>query len=98
MYRPNPPIGYPILNLDPNGKLYQVRYNNDDRSAMKGVSSDELEKWYEALRLWNKTLKSPDSEYWVQLSPGTAVSAYKDRKSTRLNSSHSGESRMPSSA
>ncbi|KAL5525836.1 hypothetical protein ACEPAG_7173 [Sanghuangporus baumii] len=73
LYRPNPPEGYPILNLDPSGKLYQVRYNNDDRSAMKGVSSEELEKWYEALRLWNKTLKSADSEYWVQLSPGTAV-------------------------
>ena len=28
----------------------------------------------------------------------TLVAAYKDRKSTRLNSSHSGESRMPSSA
>ena len=27
-----------------------------------------------------------------------AVKAYTDRKSTRLNSSHSGESRMPSSA
>ncbi|EJD06705.1 Trimethyllysine dioxygenase [Fomitiporia mediterranea MF3/22] len=73
-YRPTPPAGYPILNLDPQtGKLYQVRYNNDDRSAMRGVSSEELERWYEALRLWDQTLKSPDSEYWVQLSPGTAV-------------------------
>jgi len=28
---------------------------------------------YEAIRLWNKCLTSPDSEYWVQLQPGTAV-------------------------
>ena len=45
-YRPNPPVGYPILNLDPqSGKLYQVRYNNDDRSAMRGVNSEQLERW-----------------------------------------------------
>lgn len=31
---------------------------------------------YEALRLWDQTLKSPDSEYWVQLGPGTAVSEF----------------------
>ncbi|KAL5476415.1 hypothetical protein ACEPAI_3461 [Sanghuangporus weigelae] len=70
---PHTYVRYPILNLGPSDKLYQVRYNHDDRSAMKGVSSEVLEKWYEALRLWNKTLKSADSEYWVQLSPGTAV-------------------------
>ena len=28
---------------------------------------------YEAIRMWNRLLKSADSEYWVQLSPGTAV-------------------------
>ena len=34
--------------------------------------------------------------YW--LFPNTPVAVSGDRKSTRLNSSHSGESRMPSSA
>ena len=28
---------------------------------------------YDAIRIWNQSLKSPDSEYWVQLRPGTAV-------------------------
>ena len=28
---------------------------------------------YDAIRVWNKHLTSPDSEYWVQLSAGTAV-------------------------
>ena len=28
---------------------------------------------YEAIREWNKLLKSAESEYWVQLTPGTAV-------------------------
>jgi trimethyllysine dioxygenase len=28
---------------------------------------------YNAIRTWHKLLTSPDSEYWVQLTPGTAV-------------------------
>lgn len=40
---------------------------------MSGLSAEELEGWYDAVRLWNKFLTSADSEYWVQLSPGTAV-------------------------
>ena len=28
---------------------------------------------YDAIRLWNECLTSADSEYWVQLLPGTAV-------------------------
>lgn len=28
---------------------------------------------YDAIRLWHKLITSADSEYWVQLSPGTAV-------------------------
>ncbi|PAV16092.1 Trimethyllysine dioxygenase [Pyrrhoderma noxium] len=75
LFMPNPSVGYPILNLDPRDgdRLVQVRYNNDDRSAMKGVSVEDLDKWYEALRLWDNILRSSDSEFWVQLSPGTAV-------------------------
>jgi len=58
------------------GELVQVRWNNDDRSVMKGLKADVVEEWYEAIRLWNKCLTSPDSEYWVQLQPGTAVGAF----------------------
>lgn len=57
MYRPSPNSGYPILRHDGGDglmgsrgvaeqeKLVQVRYNNDDRSVMKGVSADVLEQW-----------------------------------------------------
>ena len=31
---------------------------------------------YEALRLWDKALRSPEAEFWVQLEPGTAVGAW----------------------
>ncbi|TEB34762.1 Trimethyllysine dioxygenase [Coprinellus micaceus] len=55
------------------GELVQVRWNNDDRSVMSHLEPAVVEKWYDAIRLWNKALTSPDSQYWVQLTPGTAV-------------------------
>lgn len=57
------------------GELVQVRWNNDDRSVMRGLKADVVEEWYDAVKLWNKCLTSSDSEYWVQLQPGTAVGA-----------------------
>ena len=60
---------------DSRGELVQVRWNNDDRSVMRGLKADVVEEWYDAVRLWNKCLTSSDSEYWVQLQPGTAVGA-----------------------
>ncbi|KAI0711887.1 mitochondrial protein [Cerioporus squamosus] len=62
----------PILKHD-GGELVQVRFNNDDRSVLRDLQPDQVEPWYDALRTWYKLLTSPDSEYWVQLSPGTAV-------------------------
>ena len=54
------------------------------------------------LRVYTKTPKKPNSALRkvakIRLCNSRKVLAYIDRKSTRLNSSHSGESRMPSSA
>nr|GAT60986.1 predicted protein [Mycena chlorophos] len=74
LYRPSPPGGYPVLSHDPvTGELTQVRFNNDDRSVMSHLASQQLEDWYSAIRIWHKLLTSADSEYWVQLGPRTAV-------------------------
>ncbi|KAJ3498622.1 hypothetical protein NLJ89_g10195 [Agrocybe chaxingu] len=74
LYTPAPPTGYPVLGHDAvTGELVQVRWNNDDRSVMTRLEAGEVEKWYDAIRVWNKCLTSADSEYWVQLQPGTAV-------------------------
>lgn len=72
VYTPSPQGSYPVLGHN-RGELVQVRWNNDDRSVMNHLAPSELEEWYEAIRLWNKFLTGPDSEYWAQLSPGTAV-------------------------
>ncbi|KAI9001553.1 mitochondrial protein [Trametes punicea] len=62
----------PVLKHE-DGELVQVRWNNDDRSVLRHLKPDQVEPWYNAIRVWHKLLSSPDSEYWVQLSPGTAV-------------------------
>ncbi|CAK5271049.1 unnamed protein product [Mycena citricolor] len=73
-YQPSPPSGYPVLSHDSvTGELVQVRWNNDDRSVMNHLDPYLVEAWYEAIRTWHKLLSSADSEYWVQLHPGTAV-------------------------
>ncbi|EPS97660.1 hypothetical protein FOMPIDRAFT_1024946 [Fomitopsis schrenkii] len=72
LYTPTPRAGYPVLrHLD--GELTQVRWNNDDRSVMNHLEASVVEEWYDAVRKWHKLLTSADSEYWIQLSPGTAV-------------------------
>ena len=48
--------------------------------------------------LLNELIASPDYESIVAVGRRESVAHRGDRKSTRLNSSHSGESRMPSSA
>ncbi|KAI0067372.1 Trimethyllysine dioxygenase [Artomyces pyxidatus] len=64
----------PVLEHSPaTGELVSVRWNNDDRSVLRGVPPGSVLQWYDAVRKWNKSLTSPDSEYWVQLAPGTAV-------------------------
>jgi trimethyllysine dioxygenase len=74
IYQPTPASGYPVLSHDRRaGELIQVRWNNDDRSVMNHLQPSEVERWYDAIRAWNKSLSSADSEFWVQLHAGTAV-------------------------
>lgn len=73
-----PSIGnhaFPIINHDPaSGLLYQVRYNNDDRSTMSTWHDDaEVEDFYDALRAWNQIISRKEEEFWFALKPGTAL-------------------------
>ncbi|KAI8370209.1 trimethyllysine dioxygenase [Blakeslea trispora] len=67
------PRAFPILNHGPDGELYQIRYNNDDRSTLDHLSSTQLEEFYDALFLWNDLLKSKSNELWDTLAPGRVV-------------------------
>lgn len=66
---------FPIINHDPaTGMLYQIRYNNDDRSTMTTWHDDsEMEDFYDALRAWEEVLIRPSEELWFPLKPGTPV-------------------------
>ena len=47
IYQASPKSGYPVLSHDPVTKeLYQVRWNNDDRSVMDHLDPEIVEKWY----------------------------------------------------
>jgi trimethyllysine dioxygenase len=67
----------PVLchDLVGTGELVQVRWNNDDRSAMSEFPTEGgVEAFYEAIRRWDEILRRKDSEYWYQLVPGRALS------------------------
>ena len=65
---------------------------------------DSLNRYSIKLNPSNVSSASPRGSYWdissqhEELKQTLIKSRQSDRKSTRLNSSHSGESRMPSSA
>lgn len=61
------------LEHDATGNLRSVQWNNDDRSALRNVPYADVPRLYDAMRTWDSLLTSQDSEYWVQLSPGTAM-------------------------
>ncbi|CAE6465639.1 unnamed protein product [Rhizoctonia solani] len=71
LYIPDEPFS--ILKKDLNGDLMRVRYNNDDRSALRYIDPVLVDDWYDALRSWNRCLTSPDAELWVKLTAGNAV-------------------------
>ncbi|CAO3640718.1 unnamed protein product [Cunninghamella blakesleeana] len=67
------PRAYPILNHNSKGELFQIRYNNDDRSTLNHLSISEMEHFYDALFKWHKLLIEPKNEYWDPLPPGRVV-------------------------
>ncbi|KAI9473729.1 MAG: trimethyllysine dioxygenase [Benjaminiella poitrasii] len=67
------PRANPILNHGPDGELFQIRYNNDDRSTLDHLSSTQLDEFYDALFLWHNLLTSKKNEYWDSLPPGRVV-------------------------
>ena len=73
---------FPVLsfadhfNEDPDPRLLQVRWNNDDRGVVGLRERDGMgaEKWYNAARLWSDILNMEKMQYWAQLEPGRPLS------------------------
>ena len=89
------PVSY-VIDKQESCKLYR---DMDINCMLMGLG-------YRALQLFNWVALTIEKDRdWVQINEDLFCKrayrdweTYKDRKSTRLNSSHSGESRMPSSA
>ena len=67
----------PVLchDLVGTGELVQVRWNNDDRSAMSEFPLEQgVDGFYEAICRWDEILRRKDMEYWTQLIPGRVLS------------------------
>lgn len=84
-----PVIAKPVLEHDANGQLAVVRWNSDDRAVIgqglawqgevqldDGRVVDKVQGFYEALKVWEKILRSEDSEYWFQLEAGKPMSKF----------------------
>lgn len=67
-----PFLSSPVLTLQ-GGALKQVRWNNEDRGVLTGMSARHIRDWYMAARRYESLLKS-DAELWLQLQPGTMLS------------------------
>ena len=65
------------------------------KSVCQMMPLGELQETSMTLQLADRTFRSPEG---ILVDILVIVGKFADRKSTRLNSSHSGESRMPSSA
>ncbi|PVU99278.1 hypothetical protein BB560_005530, partial [Smittium megazygosporum] len=70
--RPSPGP-YSVLNHDKAGNLFQVRYNNEDRSIINNLSFEEVPKYYSAIRKWMKLVRDPKNELIVPLKPGYLI-------------------------
>lgn len=62
--------GFPVFEHDPATRhLLRVRWNSADRAGI-AVSPEHSKRWYKAAAKFNDILKSQESEYWAQLTPG----------------------------
>lgn len=63
---------YPVLEIS-SGRVYRVRWNNDDRGVVPYVKGRRPEEWYEAARKWDEILRRKENECWIQLVPGRVL-------------------------
>ena len=87
-------IRTPLTSLDGYFQLIEECDNRDDERRYLNIISERIHSLNEMLEELFTFTKLKNESYNLELTP----CCIKDRKSTRLNSSHANESRMPSSA
>ena len=82
-----PLMSKPVFEHNDRGELNVIRWNSDDRDVIgqgqswegectldDGRRVGKVEGFYEAVKEWERILRSADSQYWFQLKAGTPVS------------------------
>lgn len=79
LIRPTPLSGFPLINLHPHtGEIYQIRYNNHDRSVLSPyynpkITTQQIRDFYSALKVWRELVVDEKNQYWYKMQPGTAI-------------------------
>jgi len=63
----------PTAAPDQPAPLQMVRYNNDDRAPLLGMSLEQVDAFYRAHRKFNQLIRSPTFEYRFQMTAGNVV-------------------------
>ncbi len=63
---------HPVIGLDHNGDLRQIAYNNYDRAPFR-LPAPRMQAFYDALKLFNRSINDPANEITMRLAPGTAL-------------------------
>jgi trimethyllysine dioxygenase len=63
---------HPIIQVDAQGALVQIAYNNYDRAPFS-LPSARMTAFYRALKIFNAKVNDPANEITMRLSPGTAL-------------------------
>lgn len=72
--QPFPVLGTKEAAPSQEPEVVQIRWNNDDRATLPAHRPKQVTRFYAAARKWVDILRRPESEYWVQLTPGKVLS------------------------
>lgn len=63
----------PIINLNSNGELEQIRFNLYDRAPFKSVPAEKIRQFYIDLKILTREFEDPDNRIIFKLKPGTVM-------------------------
>ncbi|KAM0750935.1 Trimethyllysine dioxygenase [Meredithblackwellia eburnea MCA 4105] len=90
----SPLVPQPVFTHDQKGELVQVRWNGDDRAPVGGKEFEgKMDKWFEAVRVWEAILRSEEAELWTVMEQGTAI-MFDNMRVLHGRSSFTGERRL----
>uniref|UniRef100_A0A0M3JAT1 Trimethyllysine dioxygenase, mitochondrial (inferred by orthology to a human protein) n=1 Tax=Anisakis simplex TaxID=6269 RepID=A0A0M3JAT1_ANISI len=63
----------PVIEIDREGMLKQIRYNPYDRAPMRITSTDDIIKFYKAYERLSKLVHDTKNQLEISLKPGNVI-------------------------